>query len=70
MTSFILAATGCAHSTMRGGGKPGPSGSCENIRLGQGTVERTLNEHYSLVKMDPVVKFEEGTIVEKGNGVD
>jgi hypothetical protein len=39
--------------------------SCEKVRLGSGTVERILNEHYSLVKVDQGVSFEEGTVVEK-----
>lgn len=49
-----------------GGGEADTSGSCEKVRIGEGTVERTLNEHYSIVKVDPGVKFQEGTIVEKG----
>lgn len=50
---------------VRGGPKIGPSGTCEKKRIGAGTVERTLNEHYSLVKVDKGVQFEEGAIVEK-----
>ena len=49
----------------RSGGKVGASDPCHKVRTGEGTVERTLNEHYSLVKVDPGVTFEEGTIVEK-----
>jgi hypothetical protein len=49
----------------RGGGKSGPNGTCEKVKLGEGTVERTLNEHYSVVKVNPGVPFEEGTVVEK-----
>lgn len=41
------------------------SAYCEKVRVGEGTVTRTFNEHYSLVKVDPGVPFEEGTIVEK-----
>ena len=41
------------------------SSPCEKKRLGEGTVERTLNQHYSVVKVDPGVSFEEGTLVEK-----
>ena len=51
-----------------GGGRGGDKGSnrsCEKVRLGSGVVERTLNEHYSVVKVDPGVQFEEGAIVEK-----
>lgn len=38
---------------------------CEKKRIGMGIVEEILNEHYSVVKFDPGVAFEEGTIVEK-----
>ena len=40
-------------------------GACKKVKLGDGTVERTLNEHYSIVKVNPGVQFEEGAIVEK-----
>lgn len=40
-------------------------GGCKKVRLGEGVVERALNEHYSIVKVDPGVAFEEGAIVEK-----
>jgi hypothetical protein len=46
-------------------GEGGGSGACKKVKLGEGTVERTLNEHYSVVKVDPGVQFEEGSIVEK-----
>lgn len=39
--------------------------SCEKIKIGEGTVTKVLNEHYSVVKISPGVRFEEGTIVEK-----
>lgn len=49
-----------------GGGKSGGQGrSCEKVQLGQGTVTEILNHHYSLVKFDAGVAFEEGTFVEK-----
>jgi hypothetical protein len=49
-----------------GGGKGGTGNrSCQKVKLGEGTVERTLNEHYSVVKVDSGVQFEEGTVVEK-----
>ena len=38
---------------------------CKKVELGKGTVTRNLNEHYSLVKFDNGVKFEEGSFVEK-----
>jgi hypothetical protein len=41
------------------------AGGCTKVRLGEGTILRTLNEHYSIMKVDPQVAFEEGTIVEK-----
>lgn len=52
----------------RSGGRIGDSAaptSCTKKKLGEGTVERALNEHYSVVKVDPGVQFEEGTVVEK-----
>ena len=52
---------------VKGGGKSGygDARSCTKVKLGFGTVERTLNEHYSVIKVDPGVQFEEGSIVEK-----
>ena len=44
-----------------GGGVAG----CHKEKLGEGEVTRTLNEHYSVVKVNPGVPFQEGTIVEK-----
>src|SRR5689334_10544955 len=38
---------------------------CEKREIGKGTVQGVLNEHYSVVKFDPGVEFEEGTFVEK-----
>jgi hypothetical protein len=38
---------------------------CRKEKLGEGEVTRLLNEHYSVVKVNPGVTFEEGTIVEK-----
>jgi len=46
-------------------GDAGDFGGCKKVALGDGVVERTLNEHYSVVKVSPGVQFEEGTIVEK-----
>lgn len=43
----------------------GETGGCKKVQLGEGVVERTLNEHYSVVKANPGVQFEEGSIVEK-----
>ena len=54
-------------SGSKGGGKSGEgsNGGCTKVKLGEGVVERTLNEHYSVVKVNPGVQFQEGTIVEK-----
>lgn len=49
----------------KGGKDRNASVSCEKIKLGNGRVERVLNEHYSLIKVDDGVEFEEGDIVEK-----
>ena len=43
----------------------GGTGGCLKEKLGEGTVVRTLNEHYSVVKVNPGVTFEEGAIVER-----
>ena len=45
--------------------KGGSFRTCKKVKIGVGVVERTLNEHYSLVKVEPGVEFEEGTIIEK-----
>lgn len=46
-------------------GKVGANDPCHKIKIGEGTVTRTLDEHYSVVKVDSGVSFEEGTVVEK-----
>ena len=38
---------------------------CKKMLLGEGEVVRALNEHYSVLRVDPGVEFEEGTMVEK-----
>ena len=38
---------------------------CEKTKLGEATVTRTINEHYSEIEVPSDVKFKEGTIVEK-----
>jgi hypothetical protein len=38
---------------------------CRRTKLGEGRVVRPLDEHYSVVEVDPGVEFEEGAIVEK-----
>ena len=50
-----------------GGGRAGSGGygSCEMKELGMGTVKEIINEHYSVVKFDSGVPFEEGTVVER-----
>lgn len=49
----------------RSGGKVGSADPCHKVKIGEGSVERVLNEHYSVVKVNPGVQFEEGAIVEK-----
>ncbi len=49
-----------------GAGRTGEGGGgCEKVQIGQGTVTEILNHHYSVVKFDAGVPFEEGTFVEK-----
>ncbi len=43
----------------------GRDASCEKVFLGNGSVLRLINEHYSVVKFDDGVKFEEGSFVER-----
>jgi hypothetical protein len=59
----------CSRIPLQAKGRPG-SGSpsepgCRQVKLGEGRVVRTLNEHYSVVEVDPGVVFEEGATVEK-----
>ena len=46
-------------------GKYPSSASCEKVKIGEGRVTETINEHYSVIRADPGVMFDEGTIVEK-----
>lgn len=39
--------------------------SCKKELVGQGEVTSLVNEHYSVVKFEKGVKFEEGTVIEK-----
>lgn len=39
--------------------------ACRRIMLGEGRVVEPLNDHYSVIQVDPGVVFEEGAIVEK-----
>ncbi|MBX9767581.1 MAG: hypothetical protein K2X47_09955 [Bdellovibrionales bacterium] len=57
--------TAFANSCPSKGGRDGGPGMCEKKRLGEGTVTALLNHHYSVVKFDDGVKFDEGTFVEK-----
>lgn len=50
---------------VRGGRDLGGGGVCTKEKVGLGTVTQLLNEHYSVVKFEPGVKFSEGTFVEK-----
>ncbi len=47
------------------GPRGGQRKSCRKVRLGIGTVSETLNEHYSVIRVEPGVTFDEGTTVEK-----
>jgi hypothetical protein len=38
---------------------------CRRVKVGEGRVVETLNEHYSVLKVDPGVQFQEGMTVEK-----
>lgn len=40
-------------------------GECKKEKIGEGEITRSLNEHYSVIKVRPGVSFGEGTIVEK-----
>jgi type IV secretory pathway protease TraF len=48
-----------------GGGRARGDFSCEKRKIGDGTITKLLNEHYSVVQFDDGVQFDEGTIVEK-----
>lgn len=37
---------------------------CTKRKTGEGTVTRAINEHYSVIEVDPGSTFREGTIVE------
>lgn len=39
--------------------------TCRRLRIGEARVIQTLNDHYSIVELDPSVQVKEGTIVEK-----
>lgn len=39
--------------------------TCEKVKLGEGTVSHVIDEHYSTIKIEPGVSFDEGTVVEK-----
>lgn len=43
----------------------GVGGTCEKVKVGQGTVTEIINQHYSVVKFDSGVPFEEGMFIEK-----
>lgn len=55
----------CNQNTSRPGtSAPASSFLCTKVKIGEGHVTKLVNEHYSIVEPDGVVKFEEGTIVE------
>lgn len=43
----------------------GAGGSCTKKQVGEGEIERVLNEHYSVMRVPAGTDFGEGTIVEK-----
>lgn len=45
--------------------KEGLDGLCKLVLLGSGTVNKTLNSHYSEVSTNGDFEFKEGTMVEK-----
>lgn len=49
------------------GRKGGNGPVCNKVKLGEGVVTKTLNEHYSNIRVEPGVSFDEGAIVEKIN---
>ena len=52
--------------TAKGAGKSaGVLDICRKQRIGTAEVVRTLNEHYSVIRVPLGVAFQEGTIVEK-----
>ena len=50
---------------VRAGRTVGRASPCQKVKIGGGKVIRTLNEHYSVVRVDTGVPFEEGSLVEK-----
>ncbi len=49
----------------KGGGlRNSDTAACEKREVGMGSIREILNEHYSVVKFDPGVPFEEGSFVE------
>lgn len=54
----------CTNETQRTS-RSGKSVSCQKTKIGVGEVTSLINNHYSIVKFDNGVKFNEGTIVEK-----
>jgi hypothetical protein len=46
-------------------GKAAEENYCKMVTIGEGEIIKLLNEHYSVMKVNPGVKFEEGTLVQK-----
>ena len=53
----------CVGTGGTSGDRGGPS--CEKKEVGMGSVQKILNQHYSVVKFDQGVQFDEGSVVEK-----
>ena len=52
-------------SKTRVGRADGSTSVCTKVKLGDGEVAQVLDEHYSTIRVNSGVSFEEGTIVEK-----
>lgn len=61
VTLYRNACVGKGGGSRSGGG----GGSCEKKEVGMGSVQEVLNQHYSVVRFDQGVQFEEGSFVEK-----
>ncbi len=62
--AFVNVCKSSPNAIAQTGGK-GPKVVCAKEASGAGVVTELINEHYSVVKFDDSVTFNEGTIVEK-----
>jgi hypothetical protein len=54
----------CSSETSRNS-RTGKVVPCQKVKIGTGEVTSLINDHYSIVKFDNIVDFNEGTIIEK-----